>query len=121
MFGFLRGSGPGRLTPAEAHERTSTTEAVLLDVREKAEWQAGHAPTAVHLPLGSLLAGAVLPKAAQGRPVVAICRGGNRSRQAAKALAARGVDVVDVSGGMGAWQRAGLPVVDGRGRPGTVV
>ncbi|MFJ5305045.1 rhodanese-like domain-containing protein [Streptomyces sp. NPDC088350] len=118
MFGFKR--GPGRLTPAQAHERTSTGDAVLLDVREKPEWQAGHAPSAVHLPLGSLLAGASLPKAAQGRPVVAICRGGHRSRQAATSLAARGVDVVDVSGGMNAWQQAGLPVVDGRGRPGAV-
>ncbi|MFF4353735.1 rhodanese-like domain-containing protein [Streptomyces sp. NPDC001530] len=118
MFGFKR--GPGRLRPAEAHERTSTSDAVLLDVRETSEWQAGHAPTAVHLPLGSLLAGAALPKAAQGRPVVAICRGGHRSRQAAKALAAQGMDVVDVSGGMSAWQQAGLPVVDGHGRPGTV-
>ncbi|WP_369252664.1 rhodanese-like domain-containing protein [Streptomyces sp. R41] len=119
MFGFLRG-GPGRLSPAGAHARTNESDAVLLDVREKSEWQAGHAPAAVHLPLGSLLAGASLPRAAQGRPVVAICRGGHRSRQAAKALAGRGVDVVDVRGGMTAWRQAGLPVVDGRGMPGTV-
>ncbi|WP_406174454.1 rhodanese-like domain-containing protein [Streptomyces sp. NBC_00996] len=119
MFRFLRGR-PGRLTPAEAHARTSASDAVLLDVREKSEWQAGHAPSAVHLPLGSLLAGASLPGAAQGRPVVAICRGGHRSRQAVKVLAGRGVDVVDVSGGMTAWWQAGLPVVDERGMPGTV-
>lgn len=107
MFAFLR-RGPGRLTPQQAHQQTGDGTAVLLDVRETPEWNAGHAPDALHLPLSRLAAGASLPAAAQGRLVVMICRSGHRSQQAAKLLAGRGVQVTDVTGGMSAWARAGL-------------
>nr|WP_306801485.1 rhodanese-like domain-containing protein [Streptomyces sp. T12] len=100
-----------RITAAEAEERAGS-EAVLLDVREPDEWATGHAPGAVLAPLSSLTAGELLPQAAQGRPIVAICRSGKRSREAAALLTARGgTDVVDVIGGMRAWVEAGLPVV----------
>lgn len=103
-----------RITAEEAHERTGAeAEAVLLDVREQAEWAAGHAPGAVHAPLSELASGGRLPGAAEDRPVVTICRSGKRSREAAGLLAARGVDVVDVLGGMRAWMEAGLGVVGG--------
>ncbi|WP_327347458.1 rhodanese-like domain-containing protein [Streptomyces europaeiscabiei] len=125
---FRRGrGGPGRVTVQEAAARTghgnavdSDGDAVLLDVREPYEWQAGHAPRAVHLPLSALAAGAGLPAAAQARPLVVICRSGNRSRRAAELLVARGAQAVDVIGGMGDWAGAGLPVVDARGGNGTV-
>ncbi|QEU96880.1 rhodanese-like domain-containing protein [Streptomyces kanamyceticus] len=119
MFPFLR-RGPGRLTPRQARQRTSGGEAVLLDVRETPEWQAGHAPDALHLPLSRLMAGAPLPAGARDRPVVTICRSGNRSRQAAKLLAGRDVDATDVSGGMTAWARQGLPVIGGGGSSGVI-
>ncbi|MCX5249473.1 MULTISPECIES: rhodanese-like domain-containing protein [unclassified Streptomyces] len=125
---FLRDRrGPGRVTVQEAAARTghgnavdSGDDAVLLDVREPYEWQAGHAPRAVHLPLSALAAGAGLPAHAQARPLVVICRSGNRSRQAAELLATRGAQAVDVIGGMRDWAGAGLPVVDARGGNGTV-
>ncbi|MER5861009.1 rhodanese-like domain-containing protein [Streptomyces sp900105245] len=97
----------------------NTGTAALLDIREPHEWQAGHAPGAVHLPL-SALAGDGLPAAARSRPVVVICRSGNRSRRAAELLRDRGVEAVDVIGGMRDWTGAGLPVVDARGGHGTV-
>nr|WP_247196432.1 rhodanese-like domain-containing protein [Streptomyces sp. GESEQ-35] len=102
-----------RITPEEAHRRTGAESgAVLLDVRERDEWDAGHAPGAVHAPLSALVAGGRLPEAAQDRPLVAICRSGTRSREAAALLTARGADVVDVLGGMRSWVAAGLPVVE---------
>ncbi|UXY31998.1 rhodanese-like domain-containing protein [Streptomyces sp. HUAS TT20] len=117
--------GPGRVSVQEAAARTGhgaddSGDAVLLDVREPYEWQAGHAPRAVHLPLSALAAGAGLPAHAQARPLVVICRSGNRSRQAAELLVARGSQAVDVIGGMRDWADAGLPVLDERGRNGTV-
>lgn len=118
MFLFRR--SPGRLTPEQARTRTSDGTAVLLDVRESPEWKAGHAPDAVHLPLTRLLAGADLPPQAQSRPVVAICRSGHRSQQAARLLGSRGINAVDVTGGMTAWQKAGLPVEDERGQGGHI-
>ncbi|RFU39554.1 rhodanese-like domain-containing protein [Actinomadura logoneensis] len=113
-------SGGNRISPEQARRRVADGEAVLLDVREGTEWKAGHAPEAVHLPLSRLASGAKLPAAARNKPVVVICRSGGRSRQAAQILAGRGVDAVDVAGGMSAWARAGLPVTGPGGRPGTV-
>ncbi|MFD9107961.1 rhodanese-like domain-containing protein [Streptomyces bottropensis] len=118
MFSLFR-RGPGRLTPKQAHRRSCDGQAVLLDVREKPEWTAGHAPDALHLPLSRLMAGASLPASAQGKPVVAICRSGHRSQQAAKLLAGRGIEAGDVTGGMTAWAREGLPVA-GQGGGGVI-
>ncbi|MFM9606294.1 rhodanese-like domain-containing protein [Streptomyces turgidiscabies] len=120
MFLFRR-NGP-RVTVDEAHSRTSgdRPDAVLLDVREKPEWNSGHAPGAIHVPLTNLVAGAILPAEAQGRPLVVICRSGHRSQQAAKLLTDRGAQVVDVEGGMNAWAAAGRPVVDERGNSGRI-
>lgn len=92
--------------------------AVLLDVREPHEWQAGHAPRARHIPLGQLARrSGELPK---GRTVVTVCRSGARSARAAAMLARDGRAVSNLSGGMHAWARAGLPVVARGGGPGRV-
>ncbi|MFJ4439864.1 rhodanese-like domain-containing protein [Streptomyces sp. NPDC088923] len=110
---FRRTPRAPRLTPAEAHALTTSprTEGgtVLLDVREQPEYRAAHAPGAVLAPLGALAAGAPLPPAARDKELVVICRGGHRSRQAVRLLAARGIDAVDVDGGMTAWAAAGSP------------
>ncbi|WP_406090598.1 rhodanese-like domain-containing protein [Streptomyces sp. NBC_01013] len=114
--------GKKRVTVEEAHRRTQGAHApdVLLDVRERGEWDAGRAPGAVHAPLSALVAGAALPQAAQGRPLVVICRSGNRSQQAAELLRERGADAWDVKGGMQQWAAAGHPVVGARGTKGSV-
>jgi rhodanese-related sulfurtransferase len=92
--------------------------AVLLDVRQHAEWRAGHAPGAWHIPLSRLHGGATgLPPR---RAVVTICRSGHRSALAA-ALPHDGCAVASLAGGMRAWPRAELPVVAAGGRPGRVV
>jgi rhodanese-related sulfurtransferase len=92
--------------------------AMLLDVRERGEWDAGHAPMARHVPLGRLAA--EIPRLPTGRTVVVVCRSGNRSGHATKALLGAGLDAVNLSGGMNAWQRAGGAVVGRGGRPGIV-
>ncbi|MET8404537.1 rhodanese-like domain-containing protein [Streptomyces sp900116325] len=114
--------GENRVTVDDAHRHTQGADApaVLLDVREQAEWDAGHAPNAVFAPLSALAAGAALPTAAQGRPLVVICRSGNRSQKAARLLAERGEQAVDVVGGMKDWAAAGHPVVDERGNNGSI-
>ena len=91
----------------------------LLDVREPDEWSAGHAPDAVHVPMGEL--GARLAELPRDRQIVAICRTGQRSRVVAEALATEGYDVVNTVGGMRAWQAFGFDVVDDTGDPGVVI
>ncbi|MET7542285.1 rhodanese-like domain-containing protein [Streptomyces sp. NPDC005507] len=98
-----------------------TATAVLLDVRETQEWQAGHIPGAQHLPLSRLTAGAKAPSAPAGSRLVLICRSGQRSQHAARLLREQGIDAVDVTGGMKAWVRQGLPIQDTAGAAGTVI
>ncbi|MFI6412228.1 rhodanese-like domain-containing protein [Streptomyces sp. NPDC050585] len=110
-----------RVTARQARARTGADGgAVLVDVREEQEWRAGHAPGAVHLPLSALLADPAAPEALRGRDAVVICRSGQRSQKAARALAERGASAVDVEGGMHAWARAGYPVVDEHGNSGSI-
>ena len=100
-----------------AAARAETGEVLLLDVREADEWAAGHAPLAVHAPLSRL----TLEDVPADRPVVAVCRSGNRSGQATAALVAAGRDVVNMAGGMKSWAAAGLPVVRDDGAAGEVL
>lgn len=88
--------------------------AVLIDVREPDEFAQGHAPGARLIPLGQLPARLAELAAQNNKPVVLICRSGRRSAVAADVLNKAGFSrVVNVSGGMLAWQQAGLPVVAG--------
>ncbi|MGW9028616.1 rhodanese-like domain-containing protein [Streptomyces sp. NPDC055722] len=114
--------GADRVTVDEAQGRTQGPDAVavLLDVREQVEWQAGHAPGAIHAPLSRLAAGEALPSVARVRPLVVICRGGRRSQRAVELLAERGTVAVEVNGGMQAWAAAGHPVVDENGNNGSI-
>lgn len=120
MFRFRRNAS--RITVDQARSRTRGKEpaAVLLDVREQAEWNAGHAPEAVHVPLTRLLAGGGPPPEAEGKALVVICRSGHRSQQAVQLLNEHGANAVDVKGGMNAWVDAGHPVVDVRGNSGRI-
>ena len=93
--------------------------ALLLDVREDDEWQAGHAPTATHIPLSIL--GQELGRLDRNQPIVAVCRVGGRSERAAGVLLQRGYDAVNLAGGMQAWHAAGMPVVTDAGEPGDVI
>lgn len=91
-------------------------DALLLDVREPAEWNAGHAPNAIHIPLGSIPERLKdLPIAAGVLPVV--CRSGVRSAKAVEYLAAQGVQAINVAGGMQAWEEAGKQLVGDSERP----
>lgn len=101
---------------AEAVVELENSRAVLVDVRDDGEWIAGHAPQALHLPLGRLTPGAL----AGDRLIIAVCRSGLRAGQASRTLLAAGLHARRLAGGMIAWRRAGLPVITDGGRVGTV-
>ncbi len=89
--------------------------AYLLDVREYEEWDAGHVPGAVHIPLVKL--GARYTELQQDQPLYVIVRSGIRSDHAAQALAGAGWDASNVADGMMGWQAAGLPMTSESGQP----
>jgi rhodanese-related sulfurtransferase len=82
--------------------------AFLLDVREDVEWQGGHAPDAVHIPMYDVPQR--LDELPTDQPIAVICHVGARSAQVAHWLRAQGYDAHNVEGGMDAWAFLGLPV-----------
>ncbi len=111
---------PTQISEITADEANSFVEsgAYLLDVREDDEWEAGHAPSAVHIPMG--LVAERLAEIPTDRAVVCVCRLGGRSGSVATALLEAGIDVHNLDGGMTAWEIAGLPVVTDDGTPGQI-
>ena len=85
---------------------------VLLDVREKEEWDEGHLPGAVFLPRGFLEQKVEKTITDKNIPVIVYCAGGTRSALAARSLQQLGYkDVVSMAGGYGEWKNNGLPFV----------
>jgi len=105
---------PPSTSAQDAHEALQRREAVILDVRERREWKAGHAPGARNIPLTTLASRT--GELAAGRRYIAVCRSGSRSRSATAKLRSAGLDAVNLSGGMHGWQRAGLPLEPRNGR-----
>ncbi|WP_327347473.1 rhodanese-like domain-containing protein [Streptomyces europaeiscabiei] len=85
--------------------------ALVVDVREADEYAAWHVPGARLMPLPTVpVRCGELPA---DRPVFVICASGNRSKSAADRMNSAGVDAYSVTGGTGAWARAGRPVTAG--------
>ena len=80
----------------------------IVDVREADEVAAGMIPGARHIPLGELPQR--LGELDRERPVIAVCRSGGRSAQAALVLEGAGFAVDNMLGGMMKWQAAGMPI-----------
>ncbi len=84
-------------------------DAVLIDVREDDEWQAGHAPVARHLPMSRLAER--LADVPDADPLYVICRSGGRSARVVAFLNQQGRSSVNVAGGMQSWAAQGRPMV----------
>ena len=93
--------------------------AQLVDVREASEWNAGHAPQAVHIPVSQV--SARMNRLKKDKDIVVVCRSGNRSRSITSMLRKQGYEAFSLSGGMRAWQSADGQVLDRRGRPGRII
>jgi len=89
-------------------EYAPSTDHLLIDVRTRGEYAAGHIAGSVNIPVEELASR--LDEVPQGQPIVVYCRSGNRSAQAAGILANAGyADIYDL-GGIIAWQSAGYPL-----------
>ncbi len=101
------GSVP-QVTAADLKEALAHDAVTLVDVRNRNEWTDGHIPGARHIPLGYLADR--LGEIPRARPIVVQCASGVRSAIGASLLRARGVDrVANLTGGITAWRKAGLP------------
>lgn len=107
---FGRMSGVKQIGPQEAVMLFNHDDALLLDVREQSEWSDGHIAKARHIPLGKLKDRLTELEKFKGKPIVAVCRSGNRSGSACGILKKAGFENLhNLAGGMQAWEQAGLP------------
>ena len=106
-----RSFGGPSVSPAEATQLINRQDALVIDVREPAEFAAGHLLGAKNLPLARLAAPGADVAKRKDRPVIVYCDGSERASKAASALKKQGfARVLNLAGGIKAWQDAGLPV-----------
>ena len=101
-----------QLSVNELKEKLATTaDLQVVDVRRPAEYGSGHVPRALNAPLATLDRTAGQLPFAKDKPTAVICAGGYRSSAAASLLEKFGfTNLLNVSGGTGAWINAGYPV-----------
>jgi rhodanese-related sulfurtransferase len=103
----------------DAKEAARRDDLFLLDVREHDEWEAGRAEGSHHIPLREL--GARQAEIPTDRPILCVCRSGNRSGMVVRALRDAGYDAHNLDGGLQAWQADGFDLVDADGGLGEVI
>ncbi|MBK5105630.1 MAG: rhodanese-like domain-containing protein [Burkholderiales bacterium] len=106
-----RSAGGPSVNTLEATQMINRQDALLLDVREQAEYAQSHILNARGLPLSQLEARIGDIEKYKDKPLIVYCATNNRSGTAVATLKKRGFsNVVSLSGGFAAWQSAGLPV-----------
>jgi rhodanese-related sulfurtransferase len=104
-----RGAGGPYVDTARATQLINREDALVVDVRDPGEFGTGHILGAKNVPLSRIDAGEVDIKA-KDTPLI-VCCDGNRSQKAVAGLKKLGfTNVANLSGGIGAWRQAGLPV-----------
>lgn len=100
----------GDVNPGTVADLIAAGTATVVDVREAWEYQQGHISGAELMPLGEL--GSRIDEIPRDKPVILVCRSDNRSGQAQRYLMREGfANVHNMTGGMVAWEAAGLEIV----------
>lgn len=95
----------------EAVQLINRKDALVIDVRDVGEFEAGHIAGAKHMPEAQLASRVKELEKFKDRPVILTCRTGSRSVPAVKLLRAGGfAGAVNLGGGIGAWEQAGMPL-----------
>jgi len=95
----------------EATQLINRRDALVLDVRDPAEYAAGHVPGAKHVPLAQLESRLKEFEKFKERPIVVTCASGHRSGAALSTLRKGGfTEAVNLKGGVAAWEQANLPL-----------
>ena len=106
-----RATGGPWVTPAQATHLVNREDALIIDVREPNEYALGHVLGARNLPLARLEAPAADLVKRKAKPLIVYCDGGERAAKALALLKKQGFPhAANLSGGLKAWQDAGLPV-----------
>jgi len=105
-----RGAGGASVGTLEATMLINSKDAIVLDVRTAAEFAQSHILNSRNVPLDEIEARIRELERFKAKPIIVSCATGNRSGSAAAILRKHGfTNVVNLAGGIVAWQQAGLP------------
>lgn len=112
LFDFARAQGDkSQLSPVEATLLINREDAVLVDLRDQAEYAKGHVPNARHIPLADLERRSSELEKFKDRPIILCCASGSRSNAAVATLKKAGFEkLFQLRGGLLEWEKAGQPV-----------
>lgn len=98
------------ISPQDAAAKLKSGEAIIVDVREKDEWDEEHIPGAIHLSRGTIELDIEDKAPDTNTMIICHCGGGGRSALAAQSLQKMGYkNVRSMAGGLKAWKATGLP------------
>lgn len=100
----------GLVSAKEFHEKTENKNLQLIDVRTPKEFKSGHIANAENIHLYDADFEERIEKLDKNKPVYVYCKSGGRSAEAADILAGKGFKVVELRGGIEAWEQAENPV-----------
>ncbi|MCR8923036.1 rhodanese-like domain-containing protein [Dasania sp. GY-MA-18] len=104
--------GGASLSPQQMINKVNKEQAVVIDLRDKAEFKAGHIVDAINIPSSSFATRLGELEPYRDRPIVLVCKMGQHSGAAGKQLSAAGFEqVFRLSGGMMEWKSMQLPEV----------
>jgi rhodanese-related sulfurtransferase len=109
---YLAKTGAKSVSTQEAVMLINRKDGVLLDIRDKKEFDAGHIVDAISMPSTKLASHLTELEKYKSRPVIVVCRMGQHSGDACKTLEGAGfTEVVRLPGGMAEWRGQNLPVI----------
>lgn len=105
-------TGASGVGPQKAVMLINREDGVVVDVRDKKEFDSGHIVDSINIPLAKLKQRVTELKKYQDKPVIVVCKLGQHSGEAAKTLQEAGHDqVVKLSGGLTEWKAQSLPLI----------
>ncbi|MAE35951.1 MAG: sulfurtransferase [Oceanospirillaceae bacterium] len=99
------------VSTTEATTMINRQDALVLDIRDKADFKAGHLVNAINIPYASLAQRMNELEKERERPIVLVCKTGQTVSMAGKMLREKGFNAVRMKGGMMEWNSQNLPVV----------
>ena len=112
LLAYISSKISGSLSPHQAIVLINKEEGVMVDVRERKEFDKGHVVDALNIPLSKLSDRVGELEKYKDRTIVVICQYGQQSGEAVKQLHAKGfAKVIKLGGGLSEWQAQSLPIV----------
>mgnify|MGYP006163811955 CR=1 FL=1 len=111
LVNIAQGGGARSIYPIQAVQMLNREDAVLIDIRDASDYDAGHIINAKNIPRAELKSRLDELKKFKERPIVVYCANGSASTAALRELSSAGFEQVhSLKGGLSAWRSDNLPL-----------